>query len=664
MAVNGSVPLFQIPPEPLPVPVTNTLSPLPSSPEEQSFVIISKFSDDFSEASILVESRQEIEEAIRQTEESEEQMQKNQSKYPQPSLMKVNVKSPHIEEPDKQIPNGISYCAATNEFSKKEDNLSLGESVQNLPLDHEDKGMISIISFSPSDFQSEEIQAKVFQLIEENTNLRDTVIQNNKNMKAQYEKVLTWQSDAEKVQEAHKQKFLEAKKMIATLKEEVTTLKQENKKLEASLQSKLCQTTENNLKEFELDIANRKIKDLEEAMQKLTVFSGEKQETLIAKEALEQLQESNRVALVKLEEEQRLRVKSQEALMDLQIELGQIKARNETTDPSQLRGMEEKLQRYEEELEKAYKKIALLEKGDEVEKHELGIAKEKLLVSEMANDRADREIQSLRAQLARTMQATDIISKMRNDAEQAVMEREYMTSKLDTTRFKLNEAVTRIAQLEQQLVEISNENDVLGMREREEQAKVEAWMAKQKITMLEKQLQENKLSVAPPLEFAEPTYVRQQLMQAQIALTQCEQLRAAAEAKATALSSENAQLRMQLENRESEDDSFALKAQLDVYKTDFEAERAAKEDVKREKNKIAENFQQLHRRNQQMQEEIEILRRGKRPSYSPNTEHSSSFSGAGSPIPLRYTCPICNVQFRSLKLVQDHLETCICHEPW
>lgn len=47
---------------------------------------------------------------------------------------------------------------------------------------------------------------------------------------------------------------------------------------------------------------------------------------------------------------------------------------------------------------------------------------------------------------------------------------------------------------------------------------------------------------------------------------------------------------------------------MDVYKTDFEAEREAKEDVKREKNKIAEDLQHLHRRNQQLQEEIELLR--------------------------------------------------------
>ncbi|XP_066155004.1 optineurin-like isoform X2 [Euwallacea fornicatus] len=661
MAVNDLAPLFQIPPEPLPVPVTDTLS---SSPDEQSFVVIGKFSEDFSEASILAESRQEIEDAIRQTEESEERMQMNQSKYPQPSLMKINIKSSPVVEPDEQLPRDLSHCTVTNGFSKEEKNVPLVGSAENSQLDHEDKGMISIISFSPSDFQSEEIQAKVFQLIEENTNLRDTVIQNNKNMKAQYEKVLTWQNDAEKVQEAHKQKFLEAKKMITTLKEEVASLKQENKKLEASLQGKLCQTTENNLREFELDIANRKIKDLEEAMQKFTVSSDEKQETLKTKEALNQLQERSRAALVKLEEEQRLRVKSEEALMDLQIQLGQIKAKNESMDPSQLTRTEEKLQRYEKELENAYKKIAQLEKGNEAEKRELEVTKENLLVSKMTNDRANQEIQSLRAQLLNTTQATDIISKRHNDAEQALMEREYMASQLDATRLKLMDAVTRIAQLEQQLAEINSENDVLGMREREEQAKVEAWMAKQKIATLEKKLQESTLPATVSQEFPELAYVRQQLMQTQIALTQCEQLRVAAEAKATSASKENAQLKMQLENRESEDDSFALKTQLDVYKTDFEAEREAKEDVKREKKKIAEDLQHLHRRNQQLQEEIEILRRDKCAVTRPNTESSSTSSAAGSPMPLRYTCPICNVQFRSLKLVQDHLETCICHEPW
>lgn len=48
--------------------------------------------------------------------------------------------------------------------------------------------------------------------------------------------------------------------------------------------------------------------------------------------------------------------------------------------------------------------------------------------------------------------------------------------------------------------------------------------------------------------------------------------------------------------------------QLDVFKGDFEAERSAKEGLKAEKDQMAQDLQHLQRRNQQMQEEIEVLR--------------------------------------------------------
>lgn len=47
---------------------------------------------------------------------------------------------------------------------------------------------------------------------------------------------------------------------------------------------------------------------------------------------------------------------------------------------------------------------------------------------------------------------------------------------------------------------------------------------------------------------------------------------------------------------------------MDVYRGDFEAERTAKESIKSEKDQLSEDMQHLQRRNQQLQEEIEVLR--------------------------------------------------------
>lgn len=55
---------------------------------------------------------------------------------------------------------------------------------------------------------------------------------------------------------------------------------------------------------------------------------------------------------------------------------------------------------------------------------------------------------------------------------------------------------------------------------------------------------------------------------------------------------------------------FICYLQLELYKSDFEAERQAKESLKCEKEQIAEDLQHLQRRNQQLLEEVEHLRNG------------------------------------------------------
>lgn len=46
--------------------------------------------------------------------------------------------------------------------------------------------------------------------------------------------------------------------------------------------------------------------------------------------------------------------------------------------------------------------------------------------------------------------------------------------------------------------------------------------------------------------------------------------------------------------------------QLELFKSDFEAERHSKEIIQEEKEKLSEDLQNLQRRNQQLQERIEM----------------------------------------------------------
>jgi len=71
--------------------------------------------------------------------------------------------------------------------------------------------------------------------------------------------------------------------------------------------------------------------------------------------------------------------------------------------------------------------------------------------------------------------------------------------------------------------------------------------------------------------------------------------------------------------------------QLEQFRADFEAEKKAKEEEKTRANKLSEDLQQVHRRNQQLQEEVELLRGQNStaprapPSSSSNSHTSVSF---------------------------------------
>ncbi|XP_050294408.1 optineurin-like isoform X2 [Anthonomus grandis grandis] len=602
--------------------------PLPPSPESgESFVII-KTADElsgldedcsFTDVSLIQENKRilmdelaEIEAALK----ADQQPSQNTPDSPKGPEACVLEKTENTSESvasfksvNNSLPSENQQKSGSNSYDMCTSNLPAMPK-PNLEPDKDDSKAISILSFAPSDFGSEEIlQAKITQLIDENTHLKDTLIQNNQSLKSHYERIILWQRDVERVHEGHKEKFKEAKKCIETLKEENNALKQQ------------IETSQKEIKTAQLESANKKIMDLEESLEKLSLQKDE----CLAEGARE-------------------------------VEM-----------------LREKLERYEKELENAYKKIRGLEKSMEehsdVDSERLKLIEEKLLLSEMSNERANKEILSLRNQLAQTVQMTDETSKL-----QLALKR--LEAELESRNSSIMFAQNRIIKLEGDLEAALNktkelEANVEFIKEKEEQANIAAWQARHKYAELEhanqylRNTQQETNHRNPENDASELAYAHQQLRQSQKALTDCEQNKTVAQSMVAKLSGHLADLQRQLETnrRSAEDNEFALRTQLDIYKADFEAEREAKESTKQEKDKLTEDLQHLHRRNQQMQEEIELLREQVR-QHGGRPRHSAREEPQASPILQRYPCPICQVQFRSVKMVQDHLDTCVCHAPW
>ena len=132
-----------------------------------------------------------------------------------------------------------------------------------------------------TELSPDEIQHKVDFLVEENMKLKETLHQNNLAMKKQYETIATWQEDALAVHSSHKQKFDDIKKYVEKLKvdnaklsstlaatvngselikTELQTLKLQQKEAKDQADMK---NSFNNLAEFELESAKKKIAKLE-----------------------------------------------------------------------------------------------------------------------------------------------------------------------------------------------------------------------------------------------------------------------------------------------------------------------------------------------------------------------------------------------------------------
>lgn len=126
---------------------------------------------------------------------------------------------------------------------------------------------------------------------------------------------------------------------------------------------------------------------------------------------------------------------------------------------------------------------------------------------------------------------------------------------------------------------------------------------------------------------------------------------------------------------------------MELYKSDFEAERSAKDALKHDKEEIADDLRSLQRRNEELLKEVERLR-GSTDFVHVSSSASSSAPSAPqdvsniitikiiviysymnikmkiyflrqSPPPPSYACPLCMVRFRSLRILEDHVEYCV-----
>nr|CAI5856762.1 unnamed protein product [Callosobruchus analis] len=533
--------MSSIPKDAMIVPEAPPQMPSLSSSDDESFVVLGKslIPDDTSSGNDdhtnLVAS--EVVEEARRWISSEIQALEIEEQRGDEADGRLLKKGANVDTADNAMGTSKEKKDSLNSFGSVSSTLERSAVLPEMPkVESGFDAPISIASIT-SNLSSEEVQTKVAQIIEENMKLKDTILQNNISLKSQYDRIVAWQEEVQKVYQAHKDKIYEAKACIEKLKKDKENLVHELEKqkdvvsrkdeiiktLQETLASKesnvsLNQTSNNNLKEFELEMANKKIKDLECENQKL---------------------------------------KDENA--DLHRNLESVK---EDSKPN-----EERIRKLQGELDIA---------KTEIEQYKLEASKVKNMVRDRETE-LGQIIAGLREQLSNTKSVDP-----------------WITEELDNTRTQLSNT--------QIMLTLAEENKTAALKQVDSLS--------EQVKRLSKEIEE-----------------------------------------------------LKLKNVQS-DEMFALKTQMDMYKVDFEQERSAKEAMRLEKDKLLEDIQMLQTRNQQLQDDLAILRSngeyvvvppsGPTMSTSSSTNTSSSASNQST-----MKCPKCNFGFTTLQALQNHVYRCI-----
>jgi len=330
--------------------------------------------------------------------------------------------------------------------------------------------------------------------------------------------------------------------------------------------------------------------------------------------------------------------------------------------------------------------------------HKEKFAETKKFIENLKQENA-RLVESLKLAQAVQAQLKEELQALKTEKEEVELVKEkpdfsFMKTSLDNLKeFELETAKKKISNLEQQVVTLQKENNEMGQNSAaqatlavqvqllekelaaakqfntqmtaESSKQVQQSEALQKILLeeikgLKEQLKEKNKTV-----ITKETHdnVQEQLMAAQMHITKLELLR---NEDKDAINAKEEQI-YKLENlvkemTESMDTIAALRAQLELYKSDFEAERQAKEALRAEKEQIADDLRHLQRRNQQLLEEVERLRVGDFVHVSRPESPRSSSSIASAPQEdsgAKFTCPKCNFKFYNYQALENHVYRCI-----
>ncbi|XP_069682228.1 optineurin-like isoform X2 [Periplaneta americana] len=506
----------------------------------------------------------------------------------------------------------------------------------------------------PADLSPEEIQRKLHEVLQENLELKETLQQNNLAMKQQFNTLVMWQEELRKVHANHKAKFTETKELVFKLRAENTELRRiiEETKNEGSSPPSSSET--------ELKMENVALKGRIAELQQKLATPVPRREQMPGGPPSKKEQELS--ALV--EQLNRQLETAERARRQLTVDVERVTAQRKrleqdlVTHKTELEDQKTQLHKAHDEREELEHKITRLMEQHRQELHEYAVIENERQQAGGISQSSAREIQRLVSQLDEQRALVNTLTHQLKDerakvaamsagraAPVTVNEHANLASDLKGCEETLGQITNcldreseRFSSLDSWLqVAADSMNQIKGKQSVDVKAvetlKAEiqqlrnllvhekALSQEKKRNLEEAESKFHKLNIEyqrllnelqsfqkeqKSLELQNNTYLE---VQAKGFKERIDSMTAQLLTKEEALTQKNqevTQMRDKLKKLELENEAITiLKAQVEVYQSDFNAEREARENLAGEKERLAEDLRHLQRRNQQLLDELE-----------------------------------------------------------
>ncbi|XP_065168474.1 NF-kappa-B essential modulator-like isoform X3 [Atheta coriaria] len=540
----------------------------------------------------------------------------------------------------------------------------------------------------------EELQDKVKNLKEENGILRNMMAQQSLVTKSHSDILTSWKEDVCRVQEARNQKYEKMKVFVDQLRKENKQLKEmlasapNSANASVPPQNTESQETIQKLEQQIKELETKHDKEIKDKSDELKLVKEELEQTKVKHNdtvrdlqkityEFKQLQDQS-IVIVQKEQDKLLTerdhhmkiinvLKDEKEAMERQI--SGIKQNHQDQESDLQQRLENEVFTLKKKLADAEKQVQDLQNT----KVDLNNVSEDLVTTKELNEQQTLRIKDLKEKLA---ELSNVHGKMCGEFTKA--KQDYaecrsiladrchevieLQSELEDNRREvvaLKASVEGKIYLEEQLADYvkqvnANDEDYKRVElENQEAAKKEQELQKENMLM------KSQLLKMKNDETAELQRLRIQLSEAQNSLIETKEAKKLSDKEAVCNRKAVDEMEKKfMEARCDQDKILALEEQLKIYRADYKAERERKIFVVEELNKVSQDLENVQLRNRELVDEIERLRAAQE-FVNVNAPQAQPKSHTPSPPLTRFPCPLCGEMFRSLRLLEEHVDLCI-----